>query len=311
MRDAERSLARLDLNLLVTLDALLAERSVTRAARRLRLSQPAVSVQLGKLRRALHDPLLVPGPRGMAPTSLAASLETPLRDAIQQLVQVIAPARPFDPAQATLTWRIAASDYTERAIVQPLLPQLRQQAPGTRLAVLQSSPLRLGVQAEQAEIDLAFVTLDAAPPGLRCRPLFTERYVLAGRDGHPALRRRPTLAQLCRLEFAIASPDGGGFRTPVDALLEAKGLQRHVALSVPHFLFLLSAVLHSDLVALLPARLAHGAPGLRTVEPPLDVPGFEMAMVWHERIHRDPAHVWLRERIVEATRGAVDYAPVA
>lgn len=298
MRDAERSLARLDLNLLVTLDALLAERSVTKAARRLSLSQPAVSVQLAKLRKTMNDPLLVPGPRGMAPTSLASSLEGPLREALQQLVQVIAPARPFDPAQAQLTWRIAASDYSARAIVQPLLPELRRRAPGTRLAVLESVPQRMGRQAEHAEIDLGFITLETAPPSLRCRPLFTERYVLAGRADHPALRRKPTLAQLCRLEFAIVSPDGGGFRGAAEAPLEALGLRRQVVLSVPHFLFLLSAVTHSDLVALLPSRLTRGAPGLRTVEPPLDVPGFEMSMVWHERVHRDPAHAWLRERVV-------------
>ncbi len=300
MREIERSLAGLDLNLLVTLDALLAERNVTRAARRLNLSQPAVSVQLGKLRQALQDPLLVPGPRGMAPTSLATSLEGPLRQALQQLVQVIAPARAFDPAQAELTWRVAASDYGERAIVQPLLPRLRRSAPGTRLAVLESSPLRMGRQAEQAEIDLGFITLATAPPGLRCRPLFTERYLLAGRADHPALRRRPTLAQLCRLEFAVVSPNGGGFRTAADDALESLGLERQVVLSVPHFLFVLSALPHSDLVALVPSRIALGAPGLRTVEPPLDVPGYEMSMVWHERVHRDPAHVWLREQVLEA-----------
>src|SRR6187402_2750963 len=113
MRDAERRMAGLDLNLLVTLDALLDERSVTRAARRLHLSQPAVSVQLGKLRLALQDPLLVPGPRGMSPTSLASSLEGPLREALQRLAQVIAPAGPFEPAQAGVTWRVAASDYAE------------------------------------------------------------------------------------------------------------------------------------------------------------------------------------------------------
>jgi len=298
MRDAERTLARLDLNLLVTLDALLAERNVTRAARRLSLSQPAVSVQLGKLRRALQDPLLLPGPRGMAPTSLAAALEGPLREALQQLVQVIAPARRFDPARATLTWRVAASDYGERAIVQPLLPHLRRSAPGARLAVVDAAPLRMGRQAENAEIDLGFVTVDSAPPGLRGRPLFTERYLLAGRADHPALRRRPTLAQFCRLEFAIVSPDGGGFRGAADTALEAMGLRRQVVLSVPHFLFLISAVAHSDLVALVPARVAVGAPGLRVVEPPLEVPGYEMAMVWHERVHRDPAHAWLREQVV-------------
>jgi DNA-binding transcriptional LysR family regulator len=302
MRDAERSLARLDLNLLVTLDALLSERNVTRAARRLNLSQPAVSVQLAKLRKTLNDPLLVPGARAMTPTALASSLEGPLREALQQLVQVIAPARPFDPAQASLTWRLAASDYSERAIVQPLLPALRRSAPGARLAVVESVPQRMGRQAEHAEIDLGFITLETAPPGLRCRTLFTERYVLAGRADHPALRRKPTLAQFCRLEFAIVSPDGGGFRGAADAPLEALGLRRQVVLSVPHFLFLLSAVTHSDLVALLPSRLTLGAPNLRTVEPPLAVPGFEMSMVWHERVHRDPAHLWLRERVVASTQ---------
>jgi DNA-binding transcriptional LysR family regulator len=297
-REAQQSLAGLDLNLLVTLDALLAERHVTRAARRLHLSQPAVSVQLAKLRRALHDPLLLPGPRGMTATALATTLEGPLREALSRLAQVIAPARPFDPGQAALTWRVAASDYAARAILQPLLPELRRSAPGTRLAVLSSAPLRLGRQIENAEIDLGFVTLDAAPPSLRCRPLFTERYLLAGRAGHPALRRRPTLAQFCRLEFAIVSPDGGGFRGGADPALEAMGLARQVVLSVPHFLFLLSAVTHTELVALVPSRLVDRTSGLSVVEAPLDVPGFEMAMVWHERIHRDPSHVWLRERVV-------------
>ena len=297
MRDTERSLAGLDLNLLVTLDALLAERNVTRAARRLSLSQPAVSVQLATLRQALQDPLLLPGPRGMASTSLATALEVPLRAALAQLVQVIAPARPFDPAQATVTWRLAASDYGERAIIQPVLRELRRRAPRTRLGVLEEVPQRLARQAEQAEIDLALVERSAAPSHLRHRLLFAERYVLAGRAGHPALRRRPTLAQLCRLEFALVSPEGGGFRGVADGVLERLGLARQVVLSVPHFLFLLSAIASSELVALIPSRLAR-APGLRVVEAPLDVPGFDMVMVWHERVHRDPAQVWLRDLIV-------------
>lgn len=303
MRSAEQSLARLDLNLFVTLDALLAERSVTRAARRLRLSQPAVSVQLAKLRTALRDPLLVPGARAMTPTALATSLEGPLREALVQLVQVIAPARPFDPSQASLTWRVAASDYSEQAILQPLLPALRRAAPGTRLSVVESAPSRLARQAEEAEIDLGFITLENASINLRRRTLFHERYVLAGRADHPALRRRPTLAQFCKLEFAIVSPNGGGFRGVAEEPLEAMGMRRQVVLSVPHFLFLLSAISHSELVALIPARLAAGAAGLRVVESPLDVPGFDMTMVWHERVHRDPAHVWLREQVIATTTG--------
>lgn len=301
-RENERTnLARIDLNLLVTLDALLAERNVTRAARRLRLSQPAVSSQLSRLRSALRDPLLLPGPRGMSPTSLALGLEGPLRDALKHLVDVIAPARGFVPEEADILWRVGTSDYGGRAIVQPLLPELRKLAPKTRLAVLQTSHSSMGKQADDAEIDLGFVTREAAPPHLRHRRLFAERYLLAGRAGHPALRRRPTLERFCRLEFAIMSPDGGGFRTPVDTALGKLGLTRNVVLSVPHFLFLLSAIASSDIVALVPARLLLTGPkerALCVVEPPLEVPGFEMAMVWHERVHRDPAHVWLRERVI-------------
>lgn len=311
MRDVENSLARLDLNLLVTLEALLAERNVTRAARRLRLSQPAVSVQLGKLRRVLGDPLLVPGPRGMAPTSLATSIEIPLREALRALVDVIAPARAFQPSLAELTWRIAASDYGERAIVQPLLAGLRREAPRSRLAIVNAAPTQLAARAESAEIDLAFVSQEFAPSTLRQRPLFAERYLLVGREGHPALRRAPSLSKFTELEFGIVSPNGNGFRTPADGVLEAMGLSRRVVLSVPHFLFLASALSTSDLVALLPSRIALGAPGLRAVEPPIPVPGFQMTMLWHERVHRDPAHVWLREQVVEslAIGGAKRTAP--
>lgn len=297
-RGTERRLAAIDLNLLVTLDALLAERNVTRAARRLRLSQPAVSAQLAKLRDALGDPLLLPGPRGMAPTSLALGLEGPLRDALQRLVNVIAPVRGFVPEEADVIWRVGASDYGGRAIVEPALARLRKLAPKSRLAILQTSHASLGRQAEEAAVDLGFVTREAAPPSLRHRRLFAEHYMLAGRAGHPALRRRPTLAQFCRLDFGIMSPDGGAFRTPVDAALEARGLKRNVVVSVPQFLFLLSAIASSDIVALVPSRLLRANSGLRVVEPPLEVPGFEMAMVWHERVHRDPAHVWLRDLVV-------------
>ena len=123
---------------------------------------------------------------------------------------------------------------------------------------------------------------------------------LAGRADHPALRRRPTLAQFCRLEHLIVSPDGGGFEGPTDAALRAIGMARRVVLSVPHFLFVLSALVRTDLVALLPERLVRGHPALRVVAAPLAVPGYQMAMLWPERVHRDPAHQWLRAQVVAA-----------
>ncbi len=295
-------LRRLDLNLLVTLDALLAEHNVTRAAQRLHLSQPSVSVQLARLRALLDDPLLLPGPRGMRPTARADALREPLRAALETLGQAIAPPAPFEPASARQTWQVAATDYGATTIVLPVLARLRMSAPGTRLAVREMVPQHITRQAEAGRIDLAFHTVEGAPEGLRQRILFDERYVLAGRVGHPGLKRRPTLAQFCRLDHVIVSPYGGGFHGPTDAALDTLGLKRNVALSVPHFLFVLSALASTDLVAMLPARLAHGHPALRVVAAPLAVPGYQMAMLWHERVHRDPAHQWLRAQILAAVQ---------
>ncbi|MBU0563874.1 MAG: LysR family transcriptional regulator [Gammaproteobacteria bacterium] len=287
------------MNLLVTLDVLLAEHNVTRAAERLNFSQPSVSVHLAKLRDIFDDPLLIPGPRGMRPTARAEELREPLRLALEALEQAVAPASPFDPGPAQNVWRIAASDYGESAIVLPALAGLRSAAPGTRIAVVEMQPSRIARQAEQGDIDLALHTVDGSPSNLRRRVLFTERYVLAGRAGHPRLRRRPTLEQFCALDQVIVSPDGGGFHGATDDALATHGLQRRVVLSVPHFLFLRSVLESTDLVAMLPERLVEGA-ALQVVEAPLEIPGYEMAMLWHERAHRDPAHQWLREQIVNA-----------
>ena len=293
------NLRRLDLNLLVTLDALLAEHNVTRAAQRLNFSQPAVSMHLAKLRAIFDDPLLLPGPRGMRPTARAEQLREPLRQALAALELAVTPATPFDPAVATDTWRVAAFDYGESTIVLPALNGLRTAAPGTRLAVLEiarrtspngrSKGNRPGVSYPRG-----------APSGLRQRTLFSERYVLVGRVGHPKLHARLTPAQFCQLEQVMVSPDGGGFYGMTDRALADVGLTRRVVLSVPHFLFVISVLTQSDLVAMLPERLVRNQPLLQRLEPPLAVPGFEMTMLWHERSHRDPAHRWLREHIVRS-----------
>ncbi|PLZ03118.1 LysR family transcriptional regulator [Burkholderia sp. WAC0059] len=294
------NLRRLDLNLLVTLDVLLDEHNVTRAAERLNLSQPSVSVQLGRLRSLFGDPLLLPGPRGMQPTAKADALREPLREALDALEQAVLPAGTFDPAQAERTWRIVASDYAESTILLPALGGLRAAAPLTRVAVVAVAPSAIAKQAEHGEIDLAFHTTAGVPPGLHRQALFDERYVLVGRAGHPRLKRKPTRAQFCRLEHVIVSPDGGGFRGVTDEVLAAVDLTRRVVLSVPHFLFVRSVVERTDLVAMLPERLVRGMDALQVVEPPVEVPGYEMSMLWHERAHRDPAHRWLREFIANA-----------
>lgn len=290
-------LRRLDLNLLVTLDVLLSEQNVTRAAQRLHFSQPSVSVHLSKLRDIFGDPLLLPGPRGMRPTARAESLREPLREALAALALAVSPEAAFDPATALQTWCIAATDYSETTVLMPALNRVRAEAPGTRIAVLQMVPARTAKQAEQGDIDLSFHTTDDAPPNLHQQPLFDERYVLVGRKNHPRLKRKPTLAQFRALEHVIVSPDGGGFAGPTDAALAERGMTRRVVLSVPHFGFMRRLIEETDLVGLLPSRLVGDRSALCVVRPPLDVQGFRMVMAWHERVHRDAGHRWLREVI--------------
>jgi DNA-binding transcriptional LysR family regulator len=194
----------------------------------------------------------------MRPTARADELREPLREALESLGRAVAPTRPFDPAEATTTWRVAAADYAESAILLPALAGLRAAAPHTRLAVVEAVPSRMARQLESGEVDLFFHTSVGAPRGLHARVLFHERYVLAGRAGHPRLKRRPTLAQFCALEHVVVSLAGGGFAGPTDEALAEKGLTRRVALSVPHFLFMMSVLASTDMVAMLPERLARG-----------------------------------------------------
>lgn len=294
------NLSRVDLNLLVTLNVLLAERNVTRAAARLNRSQPAVSVQLARLRELFGDRLLLPGPRGMTPTARAIELSRPLEEALEVMRAAISPSRAFDPSTANHTWKVAASDYAELAILLPTLQQLRREAPATRLAVLEINPSRMAQRAEDGSIDLGLQTMDTVPSGLHAQSLYFERYVLVSRPGHPRLRRRPTLKQFCALDHAVVSPSGGGFAGATDEVLATTGLVRRVVLSVPHFLALMAIVANTDMVAMLPARSVRGAAALQVTDSPLEVPGFEMGMVWHDRLHRDPAHGWLREQIARA-----------
>ncbi|MEL7551491.1 LysR family transcriptional regulator [Pseudomonas protegens] len=291
---------RLDLNLLVTLEALLAEQNVTRAAERLHLSQPAVSTQLGRLRTLFDDPLLIPTQRGMTPTAKALELLDPLRLALDQVRATLAEHRHFDPGKASLTVAIACTDYLQAAVVQPLAVALRKRAPGARIALRHLDPSQLETQMTNGEVDLALMTPEHGPGSLRSRHLFDERYVLIGRQRHPGLRSGLSVEQFARLDHVIVSLRGGDFTTPVDDGLAALGYQRNVALSAASFLVVPEIVAHSDFVALVPERLVRGRrEALQVVECPFPVPGFTVSMLWHERSHGHSGQRWVREVIME------------
>lgn len=291
---------RLDLNLLVALEALLAERNVTRAASRLHISQPALSAQLARLRNIFNDQLLLPAQRGMVPTARALELQGPLRRALDEVRRVTSTDRAFDPANASLTLTIAASDYVQVAVLLDFTLRLRREAPGIRIGIRAIDGAAVGVQMERAEVDLALMTAETAPHNLRRCLLFEESYKTIVRRNHPRIRRTLTLKALTGEDHVVVSPRGGSFSTAIDLALSAAGATRRVALSAASFLFVPEIVARSDLVAFVPSRLVHNrSDRLAIFEPPIKVPGFAISLLWHDRTHDHPAHAWVRSKIAQ------------
>ena len=291
-------ISKLDLNLLVTLDTLLAERNVTHAAKRLNLSQPAISTRLTRLRDLLGDPLLLPAQRGMIPTERALELQEPLHNALEGVRRVVAENSPFDPSTITATIAISASDYVQYAILMPLLDVLRRDAPGIKVAWRTIDTSMLDTQMARGDVSLALSTPETAPETLRMRKIYREEYVAIARCDHPAIGRSLDLDSFCALDHVIVSPEGGGFEGPADDALAALGRNRNVALSAPGFLVVPEIVARSDMIALVPSRVAQGRTGqIRMFDPPMPVTGFDMALIWHDRTTTHPLHRWLRDRI--------------
>ena len=298
------NLRSVDLNLLVTLEALLTERNVTRAAKRLHLSQPSVSVQLRKLREMFGDPLLSPVPGGMRPSTRGQALLPALRSTLADMRQLLGKSVEFGPGSARITWQVAAADYAEYAILMPLLTRLRRSAPSMRFAVRAAGHARMMLDLDSGAIDLGLMAMETVPEHVRHQILYKESYVLIARKGHPALKRKLTLDRLCQLEYSIMSPEGAGFRGVTDVALESLGYRRRVTFSTQHFLFIPELVAHTDLVAMVPARLVRDrSDRVQIVSSPLAIPSFEMAMIWHERSHLDPAHEWLRQQVQASVSG--------
>lgn len=288
-----------NLALLATLDVLLAERGVTAAARRLSVSQPALSARLAKLRRLLDDPLLVGDAHGMAPTPRALALEAPLRDLLGRLDALLREQQPFDPARAERTFRIAATDYAHAVVVAPLIAALARSAPGLRIAGV---PFGAGTERALAEdVDLAVTSERMTPERLPSRRLFEERFVAVWRKSHPTARAPISLDAFCALEHVLVSPEGGGFAGAVDEALAALGRGRRVVASLPSFLLAPQIVRASDRIAVVPERLVRLDPqGLVLTSPPVDLPSFRVVASWHPRLAYDSGHAWLRRELVSS-----------
>lgn len=295
-----------DLNLLVTLDVLLAEGSVARAARRLRLSPSAMSRALARLREATGDPLLVRAGRGLVPSPRATEMRDRVARLVEESVAVLSPAKRLDPATLSRTFTLRTSDGFVENFGPRLLERVAAEAPGVRLHFLQkpdkdAGPLRDG------SVDLETGLIEPGMgPELRSRPLFRDHLVGVVRARHALARGRMTLARYLAARHAGVSRRGGA-QVLVEPALEALGAPRRVVVVVGGFAAALALARESDLVATVPARHTEILrAGLHTFRLPFELPEFTISLLWHPRMEGDQAHRWLRECVsaVCGTRGS-------
>jgi len=289
----------MDLNLLIALDTLLEERSVTRAARRVGLTQPAMSRALGRLRIAFRDELLIRAGRGLTATPRALGLRLPLRRALEQLGAVVAEVPTFDPATARRTFTISTVDYGVAVVLPPLVAHLAVAAPQVDLAVRHQDE-SVDEDLAAGRIDLVISPRRPSPPGLVWTRLFFDEQVCLVRRGHPAVGRELSLEQFRALGHVFVTPTGQQTGV-VDRSLHRRGLTRRVVLRVPTFLAAPLVVARTDLIATVAGRVARTFAGrfpIRAVPPPVELPRLEVCMAWHERMRHEPGHAWLRRTIV-------------
>jgi DNA-binding transcriptional LysR family regulator len=285
-----------DLNLLVVLAVLLEERSTTRAAARLALTQSAVSRALQRLRDMIGDPLFVRTRDGLAPTTGAEALRERLRVVLEGAGEVLAGAPAFDPAAARRTFTIGAADLSESWLVARVVAAIREQAPGIDLASISEQRAPLVEALEAGRIDVSIMPEQPVAAGIRRQALLTEGFACLLREGHPALKRRWDLERFAELGHLLVAPRGapGGI---VDRVLAEHGLTRRVVARVSSFGSAPEIVATTDLVTTLPRSLVtHAAARLPLAvrEAPVAIPEFTLYQHWHERVDADPAHRWFR-----------------
>jgi DNA-binding transcriptional LysR family regulator len=298
------NLSGIDLNLLVALDALLRESSVSRAATAVGLSQPAMSRALGRLRELFDDPILVRMGHSMVPTPRARDLAGPLRRSLEAIRETLEPPGEFEPGSARRSFMLSALDTTQSVVLPELLGRIGREAPGVEVS---TSPLHSTgetfAQLATGERDLAIGRFESPPDGIRRELLYRDRIVCLVRKDHPRIRGRLTMKRYLaesHLAPELVTPLERPFT--IEGLLAEQGLERRVVCTVENLAMAPFVVARTDLLCTSPGRtilpFAEGL-GLRILAPPFDAPGFDLHLVWHERSERDTGHAWLRQLILD------------
>lgn len=288
-----------DLNLLVTLNVVLSEGSVVRAARRLHLSPSAMSRALARVRDATGDPLLVRAGRGLVPTPRAIELKERVAAAVQDAEALLRPAKAPNLERVTRTFTLRAREGFAENFGARLIARLARDAPGVRLHFVakltrDSAALRDGT----VDLETAVVDRDTSPE-LRASPLFRDQHVGVVRKGHPLSRGRVGVSRYAAGEHILIARSGFG-QARVDEILKPLGIERRIATTVSGFASAVALARQSNLIATVPERHTGSLrSGMCTFALPFAMPPFTLSLLWHPRMHADPVHQWLRTCVTE------------
>ncbi len=298
---------RLDLNLLVALDALLGEKSITRASRRLHLSQSATSGVLARLRDYFKDELLVPVGRNLILTPLAVSLIEPVRDVLLQIQRTIEIKPEFDPATAVREFRIVASDFVSTVLLGELGRRIAGEAPGVSVDISLSSET-FTERLERGEVELVILPRRYMSESQPTEMLFEESYTCIVWTGNTLVGDVLTLDKYMELGH-VCSRFGIAQTSFEEQFLREKGYDRRIEVSTPNFTSLPHFVIGTNRIATMHTRLARMLAcyyPIRLVAPPIPIPKVEMCMQWNRYLENDPSHQWLRRMLVDIARAEPD-----
>jgi DNA-binding transcriptional LysR family regulator len=304
-------LRNFDLNLLVAFDLLMQEQNVSRAAERMFVGQSAMSHILQRLRQQLDDPLLVKTPTGMKPTDRALALIGPVKAVLRDVRSLISTREEFDPAKSVRRFVIAATDYMELLVIPALVERIARYAPGVDIHVKRTEapfPER-ELECNDLDVVLGFEVILKPPVHLVVEKLFDDRMTCLVSLNHPVNSGdRLTLDEYVLMKHMLISRTGSRIGV-IDEWLAEKGLERRIALIVPHFLSAPFIVAKTDMLLSLPERIAEKFVGLAPVKilpVRMDFPDYRLVMIWHPLREKDPAHRWLREQTMAVCQTILD-----
>ena len=308
------SIDRVDLNLLVYLDALLKERNVTKAANQLGLSQPAMSNGLRRLREVFEDPLLIRTSDGMTPTERALGLQATIREVLATIDKAVQPQAAFDALTSTRVFRIMASDYSEPTLIPPLVERLRKEAPGVSLDIMTPSDVDF-YDVEQGKVDLVINRFDSMPQSFHQKILWRDQFICLMNRNNP-MAQNFTLDSYLKAHHIWVNKTGMGAgvgmnpkdvqrRGWVDNALSELGKTRNIRVFTRHYQAAVQLANQKDLIVTLPRKATlqtmHNE-DVVMLDPPFPIPEMTLTMAWSPLLQHNPAHRWIRGLITEVAR---------